>query len=163
MVWHELSHVFAIQLSRSRVPRWFTEGLSEWETTHARPEWVRRTHAELYAALRDDTLLSIADLNTGFTRALDVAHIVVAYHEAAMAIDFLIRRFGFPKIVQALKMFAAGKRTVEVLTTVTGQSIAALDRAFREDLKKKLAVSVHKFSKTAEEKIKKAGGSIEVI
>lgn len=139
MVWHELSHVFAIQASRSRVPRWFTEGLSEWETTHARPDWVRRTHAEVYAALRDGTLLSIADLNTGFTRALDVAHIVVAYHEAALAIDFLVRRFGFPKIVQALQQFAAGKRTVEVLTSITGQSIAQLDQAFRADLKQKLA------------------------
>jgi tetratricopeptide (TPR) repeat protein len=139
MVWHELSHVFAIQLSRSRVPRWFTEGLSEWETTHARPLWVRRTHAELYAALRDGTLLSLADLNTGFTRAQDVAHIVVAYHEAALAIDFLVRHFGFAKITQALRLFAAGKRAREVLTVITGQSIAALDQAFRADLTELLA------------------------
>lgn len=139
MVWHELSHVFAIQLSRSRVPRWFTEGLSEWETMRARPEWRRRTHAELYAALRDGTLLSIADLNAGFTRAQDVAHIVVAYHEAALAIDFLVRHYGFEKIVLGLQSFAAGKRTREVLTALTGQSIAELDRAFREDLKQQLA------------------------
>ena len=41
VLWHELGHVFAIQLSKSRVPRWFTEGLSEYETVRARPEWRR--------------------------------------------------------------------------------------------------------------------------
>ncbi|MBL9004792.1 MAG: tetratricopeptide repeat protein [Myxococcales bacterium] len=139
MIWHELSHVFAIQLSKSRVPRWFTEGLSEWETTQAHPEWVRRTHAELYAALRDGTLLSIADINSGFTRAQDVAHIVIAYHEAAVAIDFLIRRFGFDKIVDALQAFGAGKRTPEVLVRISGMSIPDLDRAFRADLAERLS------------------------
>lgn len=139
MIWHELSHVFAIQLSRSRVPRWFTEGLSEWETTHVRPEWVRRTHAELYAALRDGTLLSIGDINSGFTRAQDVAHIVIAYHEAAVAIDFLVRRFGFDKIVEALRLFGTGLRTPEVLTRITGMSLANLDKVFRADLAERLA------------------------
>ena len=46
---HELAHVFAIQLSRSRVPRWFTEGLSEVETARLRPEWTRHDDAALYA------------------------------------------------------------------------------------------------------------------
>ena len=44
---HELAHVFAIQLSRSRVPRWFTEGLSEVETMRARPEWARHDDVAL--------------------------------------------------------------------------------------------------------------------
>ncbi len=139
MIWHELSHVFAIQISRSRVPRWFTEGLSEWETGHKDPDWTRRTHAELYAALRDDRLIPIADLNTGFTRARDVAHIVVAYHEAAAAMDFLVRRFGFDPIVKGLRLFGEGKRLPEVLLAITGMKPAALDAAFRADLSDRLA------------------------
>ena len=43
VLWHELAHVFAIQLSKSRVPRWFTEGLSEYETIERRPEWSAKT------------------------------------------------------------------------------------------------------------------------
>ena len=41
VLWHELGHVFAIQLSKNHVPRWFTEGLSEYETMIRRPEWQR--------------------------------------------------------------------------------------------------------------------------
>lgn len=137
MVWHEMSHVFAIQMTGGRVPRWFTEGLSEWETMNANRDWQRRTHAEVAKALRDGKLLSIADLNVGFTRARDISNIVVAYHEAALALDFLVRTYGFPKIVEALKLFSKGKRTREVLGLVTGKSIADLDAAFRQDLRAK--------------------------
>jgi len=139
MVWHELGHVFAIDLSKGRVPRWFTEGLSEWETMQLHPSWSRRTHAEVAAALRDNQLLSMADLNIGFTRARSQSHIVVAYHQAALVVTFLAKRFGFPKIVEALKLFGDGKRTKEVLEKISGQSIAALDSEFRADLRKQLS------------------------
>ena len=51
VLWHELAHVFAIQLSKNHVPRWFTEGLSEYETIIRRPEWQREDDPALYAAL----------------------------------------------------------------------------------------------------------------
>jgi hypothetical protein len=41
VLWHELGHVFAIQQSKNHVPRWYTEGLSEYETIVRRPEWQR--------------------------------------------------------------------------------------------------------------------------
>ena len=139
MVWHELGHVFAIELSNGKVPRWFTEGLSEWETMQIQPSWSRRTHAEVAAALRDDRLLSMADLNIGFTRARSQSHVVVAYHQAALSVAFLAKRFGFPKIVEALKLFGAGKRTKDVLQQISGMPIAKLDEEFRSDLRKQLA------------------------
>ncbi|HBQ12735.1 MAG TPA: hypothetical protein DEF51_16880, partial [Myxococcales bacterium] len=49
---HELAHVFHIQLSRNRVPRWFTEGLAEYETIIARPEWQREQDHRLWLALQ---------------------------------------------------------------------------------------------------------------
>ena len=66
VLWHELGHVFAIQLSNSRVPRWFTEGLSEYETLIARPDWRRENDADLYGAVANGTLPSIGDLNSEF-------------------------------------------------------------------------------------------------
>lgn len=138
-LWHEVAHVFSIQLSKSRVPRWFTEGLAEWETAEARPEWSRHTHAELYRALDAGTLLSVAELNRGFTRARNIAQMVVTYHQSAETVGFLIRRFGFPKAVEALKLFGAGKTTPEVIAAVTGLTIEKFDAAFRDDLRRRLA------------------------
>jgi Tfp pilus assembly protein PilF len=138
MLWHEVAHIFAIQLSRSRVPRWFTEGLSEYETTRHDPSWTRRTHAELARALAEDQILPVTQLNRAFSQAPDVAHMVVAYHQAAEEISFLVRQFGFEVVPRALRLFAEGKRTTEVLRQVTGLAPEAFDAAFRADLKERL-------------------------
>ncbi|HZS39267.1 MAG TPA: tetratricopeptide repeat protein [Polyangia bacterium] len=139
-LWHEVGHIFSIQLSRYRVPRWFTEGLSEYETARERPEWTRRTHAELYRALAENKLLSVAELNSAFVRAKDVAHMVIAYHQAAETVSFLIRRWGFDKVPPALRQFAAGKDTPEVIRAMTGLDVKAFDSAFRADLAQRLKV-----------------------
>ncbi|HEY7957919.1 MAG TPA: tetratricopeptide repeat protein [Polyangia bacterium] len=137
-LWHEVGHIFSIQLSRSRVPRWFTEGLSEYETARERPEWTRRTHAELYHALASGTLLSVATLNHAFSHARDVSHMVVAYHQAAETVSFLIRRWGFPAALKALELYAADEETPQVIRKVTGLDVAGFDRAFQDDLRARL-------------------------
>src|SRR6185295_13140761 len=83
VVWHELGHVFAIELSKSHVPRWFTEGLSEYETIARRPEWRREQDAELVVALRRGSLPSAVDMNRAFTHARSGADVTVAYYASS--------------------------------------------------------------------------------
>lgn len=71
-----------------------------------------------------------------------------------------------PVNVEELDIFEDGTRvTVDLLKEkrLVKKSAKLVKLLGEGELKKKLSVSVHKFSKTAEEKIKKAGGSIEVI
>ena len=138
VLWHELSHVFAIQLSNSRVPRWFTEGLSEYETVLARPEWRRENDSDVYAAMADGVLPSIAELNYGFMKP-NMQEVVVAYHLSSLAIEYLARTYGFAKIVDALKLYGQGLETPAVLERVTGKKIADLDTDFRKYLEVRLA------------------------
>ncbi|HEY3359495.1 MAG TPA: tetratricopeptide repeat protein [Polyangia bacterium] len=138
VLWHELAHVFAIQLSQSRVPRWFTEGLSEWESQRARPEWRRKSTSEIVAALEAGTLPRLAHLNAAFTRARSLDHMVLAYQQSALVVDFLVRRFGFPKIVEMLRLFGQGLPTDAVLRRATGHGPDALDAEFRADLRARL-------------------------
>ncbi|MBA3451829.1 MAG: tetratricopeptide repeat protein [Deltaproteobacteria bacterium] len=133
VLWHELGHVFAIQLSNSRVPRWFTEGLSEYETLIARPDWRRENDADLYGAVANGTLPSIAALNSEFMQP-DTSAVIVAYYQSAVTVEYLVQAYGFPKIVEALKLFGKGKETPEVLQLITGKTIAQLDAEFRSYL-----------------------------
>jgi tetratricopeptide (TPR) repeat protein len=136
---HELAHVFAIQLSRSRVPRWFTEGLSEWETAQARPEWRRAGDADLARALAAGGLRSLGELNLSFTRARSLEEMVAAYYHSYVAVDFLAARFGFPKLVEMLKLWGQGRPTPEVLEKVTGMPLARLDAELRAHIEKRVA------------------------
>ena len=129
VLWHELGHVFAIQLSNSRVPRWFTEGLSEYETLIARPDWRRENDADLYGAVANNTLPSIGDLNSEFMQP-DTNAVVVAYFQSAVTIEYLAQTYGFPKIVEALKLYGKGKETPEVLKAITGKTIASSTATF---------------------------------
>src|SRR6185312_6895663 len=99
---------------------------------------TRRTHAELAHAVNEGKLLPVADLNLGFTRARDVSHMVVTYHQAAEEVMFLVRRFGFDVVPKALRLFADGKETVEVIPAITGMPLKAYDAAFAADLRARL-------------------------
>ena len=136
---HELAHVFAIELSRSRVPRWFTEGLSEVETMRARPEWGRHDDVELWGAWRRGELPPLARLSNAFLEARDADGAARAYAHAALAVDFLERRFGFARLRAALVAWGRGERGPGVLERLAGLPAAELERAFRDDLAKRWA------------------------
>ena len=136
---HELAHVFAIEQSRQRVPRWFTEGLSELETARVRPEWARHDDVPLYGALKRGDLPPLAELSNAFVNARTADDATRAYAQATLAVEFLERRFGFAAIRNALLAYGHGERGAAVLEKVTGMPAAALDAAFRADLTGKLA------------------------
>ncbi len=139
VVWHELGHVFAIQLSKNHVPRWFTEGLSEYETIARRPEWRRELDRDLYMALRENRLPNAVDMNRAFTHAPDLADMSVAYYAASQMLVFTVEQFGMPKVVDALKLWGQGVRTPEVIARAFGLSASDYDAKYRAWEMQKLA------------------------
>jgi tetratricopeptide (TPR) repeat protein len=131
VVWHELGHVYAIQLSKNHVPRWFTEGLSEYETIARRPEWQRELDPELYGALTAGSLPGAVDMNRAFTHATNGLDVTVAYYAASQMLVYTVEQFGMPKVVQALKLWGEGVRTADVLQRAFGVSPADYDARYR--------------------------------
>ncbi len=139
IVWHELSHVFHLQLSKNHVPRWFTEGLAEYETTIARPEWKREDDHALWQALHAGTLPALFDFNRAFTHARKPEDLTVAYYAAYKTVAYIVGRFGFARVRPMLVQWGEGKATAEIVQSVLGVSIDQLDRDFRARIKTELA------------------------
>ncbi len=131
VVWHELAHVFAIQLSKNHVPRWFTEGLSEYETMIRRPEWQRELDPELYLALKKNKLPGAVDMNRAFTHADGELDVTVAYYAASQILAFTAEQFGFARITRALTLWGQAKRTPDVIREAFGVPPEEYDARFR--------------------------------
>jgi tetratricopeptide (TPR) repeat protein len=138
IVWHELSHVFHLQLSKNHVPRWFTEGLAEYETVIARPEWKREDDYALWRAMRAERLPPLAAMNRAFTQARRPEDLMTAYYLAFRAVQYIVERFGFASVRPMLVAFGQGKGTADVVQSVLGLPLDDLDRDFRAHLTQRL-------------------------
>ncbi|MEI9937035.1 MAG: tetratricopeptide repeat protein [Pseudomonadota bacterium] len=138
-LWHELSHVFHIQLSKSHVPRWFTEGLAEYETIIRRPEWAREQDPDLYQALRAGRLPAVANMTRAFTRAEELNDVATAYYASSQIMSLWATEYGMPKLSEMLRQWGAGRRTPEVLRDVLGKAPEELDSEFRTFAERRLS------------------------
>ena len=130
VIWHEIAHSYAIELSAGRVPRWFTEGLSEWESEVADPSWARESAELLYEARRHDKLRKLSELELAFLRAESPLMMEVAYSTAAWAMRYLGETYGRPKIVELLKGYATGKSTDELFKQILGKDLLTVEAEF---------------------------------
>ena len=139
VLWHELAHVYHLQLTRGRVPRWFTEGMAVYESTEGRPTWEREQDRELLAALRAGKLRGVADFNLAFTQAKTLGDILVAYYHAYYVAKFIHREWDFQRARRMLALWGDEKKTPEVFQSALGLSVAQFDERFFAWLRGELA------------------------
>jgi tetratricopeptide (TPR) repeat protein len=144
---HELSHVFILQATNHRVPRWFTEGLAVHEETQASPEWGDPVTPDVIAAIRDKKLLPIADLDGGFVRPQYPTQVTVSYFQAGRICDYIQDRWGAQKLLDMVHAFAQLKTTPEVIREVLGVEPEQFDRDFLAAVDKELGSTVANFEK----------------
>ena len=135
-LWHELAHVYTLQLSRYRVPRWVTEGLSVFEEGRVRPEWARDSELAFARAYADGRVLKLADLNAGFTRP---DTITLAYFQAFQVIELIIAQHGDEGVRTLLRAYAEGLDTDAALRRATRMGLGDLQAAFDARLQQKYA------------------------
>jgi tetratricopeptide (TPR) repeat protein len=126
-LWHELAHVVTLQLSKQRIPRWLTEGISVYEEGRARPEWGRDMEVAFAEAMNKNKVLKLRDLNAGFTRPETIA---LAYYEASLLVDHIVQTKGQGPLNALVKTYADGVDTDTALKRALNVSIDDLQKTF---------------------------------
>jgi len=139
IVWHELVHVWTLQMTANRMPRWVSEGISTWEEREARPEWGRRQGLELVRAVREGKLLPVGNLNDGFSGANSNADLGFAYFQSYLVVDYIAKEFGFEKLLELVKEYAYIREEEEMFRNVFDQSLEEFDTGFRMWINQRVA------------------------
>jgi cellulose synthase operon protein C len=126
-LWHEIAHVITLQLSDQRIPRWLSEGISEYEETRARPEWFRNMTVPFVRAMEAGEVIKLRELNSGFQ---DPRRISLAYYQASVLVEHLVERFGQEALRAFVASFAEGIDTEAAITRVFKTDIDALQASF---------------------------------
>jgi tetratricopeptide (TPR) repeat protein len=132
-LWHELAHVITLQMSRQRVPRWLTEGISVYEEKRAAPHWGREMEVSFAQAYQRGKILSLKDLNAGFT---DPELISLAYFEASLLVEHIVNAHGDAALHKLLRSYGEGLEGEDALKQGLGVDMSRLQAAFSETLEK---------------------------
>jgi len=129
-MWHELSHVYVLQATNHRVPRWFTEGMAVYEETAAAPDWGDRLDPEAINAIQHKLLLPVAELDRGFVRPSYPSQVIVSYFQAGKICSYIAEKWGYSKLLDMMHAYAKLKTTPEIFHDVLGMSTEDFDKQF---------------------------------
>ena len=127
-LWHEIAHVITLQMSRQRLPRWLSEGISTYEEKRADPAWARDQALEFADALNRGQVLPLRELNSGFRRP-DL--ISLSYFHASVLVEHFIDRHGEPALQALIRAYGDGLETEAALARI-GLDFDTLQASFDE-------------------------------
>ncbi len=130
ILWHEFTHVITLQMTRNRMPRWLSEGISVFEEHHGRPEWGRKQDIELIEAVQENRMLDLKYLNEGFSKAKTQEDINFAYYQSSLVVAYIVERHGFESLIELIYEYAASTEMEKIFKSVFKQPLNAFESGF---------------------------------
>lgn len=126
-LWHEIAHVYTLQMSNNRMPRWLSEGMSQYEERRARQEWGRESEVPYAQALEEGRLMKLDKITEGLT---DPKLATQTYHQASLVVDYLVDTYGEPALHNVLRAYGRGLETEEAFREVYKVGLADIQAGF---------------------------------
>lgn len=124
VLWHEFCHVITLTLTRNRMPRWLSEGISVYEETQANPSWGRPMSISDRARILEGKMKPIGQMSAAFLQAESQDDILFAYSQSALVVHYIVETYGFG----AMKALLAALRNGTEINAALAQYVAPLEK-----------------------------------
>jgi tetratricopeptide (TPR) repeat protein len=131
MLWHEFCHVVTLQLTKNRMPRWLSEGISVYEERVANPTWGQTINPRYRELIVKGDLKAIDNLSAAFMAPDDDLHLQFAYYQSMLVVEFIVQKFGHEALQKILHDLAEGELINDAIAKNTTK-LADLDKEFKE-------------------------------
>jgi tetratricopeptide (TPR) repeat protein len=119
VLWHEFAHVVTLQMTKNKMPRWLSEGISVYEELQANPAWGQAMNPRYREMVLGEDLTPVSELSSVFMNAKTDLHVQFAYYQSALVVEYLVGKFGFDKLKAILRDLAEGVDINDAITKHT--------------------------------------------
>jgi len=126
-------------MTRNKMPRWLSEGISVYEEEQANPTWGQRMNPKYREMVLGGELTPISKLSGAFLAPRTPIHLQFAYYESSLVVEYLVQKYG----LESLKGILTDLGTGEEINKTIEKHTAALD-----DLEKEFAAYVTQRAQT---------------
>lgn len=144
VLWHEFCHVVTLQLTKNKMPRWLSEGISVYEESQANPSWGQHMSPRYREMVLGDELTPVSKLSGAFLSPESDLHLQFAYYESSLVVEFIIQRYGLDKLKAILGDLGQGMEINQAIAKNTEpiEKLEAEFTAFAREKAQNLAPSL---------------------
>ncbi len=102
VLWHEFCHVVTLQMTRNKMPRWLSEGISVYEERQANAAWGMQIDPKYREMILGEDLVPVGKLSAAFLAPKSPRHLQFAYLESSLVVEFIVGRYGIDKLRNVL-------------------------------------------------------------
>ncbi len=129
VLWHEFCHTITLKMTRNRMPRWLSEGISVYQEMEVNPSWGRRMTIPYRERILDRKMQPISDMSGAFLQAQNDEDVQFAYFQSYLVVKYITEKFGIDALSNVLLALGNGMKINQALNEHVGP-IEFLDRAF---------------------------------
>ena len=126
---HEVVHVITLQQTEFNIPHWYTEALAVESEGYPRPQpWNKM----LLERVPTRKLLNLDTINLGFIRPTEPEDRQLAYCQAQLYAQYMLKRFGSDALIKMLNAYRRGLTTEPAIKACFGVEKADFEAKYLE-------------------------------